>query len=215
MGSLSTRLFMDTASPFPLRYLCRLRYAQTKLYTTGASGVSGTENAFSLNSLYDPDITGVGHQPYGFDQVAALYSNYLVTAVDIQIRAVTPGGSNDMCILAALTGSAAVSLSGINVDAAVEKQGVITKPISASGINRNTVISLNGVRIASTLGLTEAQYRAELALYGAAVTASPTTPSVLRVNVASYDGTASETVTIQVVIIYHCEFYNRVVQSQS
>ncbi len=214
-GPTSTRVFFTNLTPFPPKYRCALRYAQTKTYTTGASGVSGTENAFSLNSLYDPDITGVGHQPYGFDQVASLYSKYLVMSCDVQIRAVTPGGGADMCILAAFTGSQAVSLSGITVDAATEKQGVITKSISSSGSNRNVVINLPAIPLPKSLGLTPVQYMAELGTYGAGVTASPSVQSILRVNVASYNGTASEEVTIQVVIIYHAEFYDRVVQSQS
>lgn len=35
-------------------------------------------HVFSCNGLYDPDITGVGHQPSGFDQVMALYDQYTV-----------------------------------------------------------------------------------------------------------------------------------------
>lgn len=33
---------------------------------------------FRLNSLFDPDLTGVGTQPVGFDQYAALYEKYRV-----------------------------------------------------------------------------------------------------------------------------------------
>lgn len=33
---------------------------------------------YSLNGLYDPDITGVGGQPTGFDQYMALYAKYTV-----------------------------------------------------------------------------------------------------------------------------------------
>lgn len=36
------------------------------------------EYIFSQNSIYDPDITGTGHQPRGRDQYTALYENYLV-----------------------------------------------------------------------------------------------------------------------------------------
>ena len=31
-----------------------------------------------MNSLFDPDQTGTGHQPYYFDQFAALYNRYTV-----------------------------------------------------------------------------------------------------------------------------------------
>jgi hypothetical protein len=36
-----------------------------------------------MNGLYDPDITGVGSQPVGFDQWMALYSRYTVLASNI------------------------------------------------------------------------------------------------------------------------------------
>lgn len=33
---------------------------------------------FSCNGVYDPDITGVGHQPRGFDQMIAMYDHCVV-----------------------------------------------------------------------------------------------------------------------------------------
>lgn len=38
----------------------------------------GSSYVFKLNSLHDPDATGVGHQPYGRDQWAAFYNKYYV-----------------------------------------------------------------------------------------------------------------------------------------
>ena len=31
-----------------------------------------------MNSLFDPDFTGTGHQPYYFDQFATIYQRYTV-----------------------------------------------------------------------------------------------------------------------------------------
>lgn len=41
---------------------------------------------FSANGLFDPDITGVGHQPRGFDQLMQLYDHYVVVGSKITIR---------------------------------------------------------------------------------------------------------------------------------
>lgn len=35
-------------------------------------------HVFSANGMYDPDVTGTGHQPYGFDQYMAQYDHYTV-----------------------------------------------------------------------------------------------------------------------------------------
>lgn len=43
-----------------------------------ASGAAG-DYVFSANGVYDPDVTGTGHQPRGFDQLTALYDSFVVT----------------------------------------------------------------------------------------------------------------------------------------
>ena len=46
---------------------------------------SATANIFRCNSLFDPDFTGVGHQPMGFDQMATLYRSYRVHHVSFKV----------------------------------------------------------------------------------------------------------------------------------
>lgn len=41
-------------------------------------------NTFSANGLYDPNITGAGHQPQGFDQFMVFYNHYEVIGAKIQ-----------------------------------------------------------------------------------------------------------------------------------
>jgi len=42
------------------------------------TGGLGAAVVFSMNGLYDVDISGAGHQPTGFDQFTLMYSQYLV-----------------------------------------------------------------------------------------------------------------------------------------
>jgi hypothetical protein len=62
---------------FPVRTVKKLRYS-TSLYIAGTSGVVAS-HVFSANGLFDPDITGTGHQPMGFDQMMLSYNHYAVT----------------------------------------------------------------------------------------------------------------------------------------
>lgn len=48
------------------------------------SGVALDTNIIRLNSLYDPDFSATGHQPAGFDNMAALYNRYRVDKVEIR-----------------------------------------------------------------------------------------------------------------------------------
>lgn len=50
------------------------------------SGAICDDNIMSLNSLYDPEYSRTGHQPYGFDQLAALYNRYRVDRVDVDLK---------------------------------------------------------------------------------------------------------------------------------
>lgn len=46
------------------------------------TGISGSY-IYTLNGLYDPDITGGGAQPTGFDEYMAMYNHYRVTKCSI------------------------------------------------------------------------------------------------------------------------------------
>lgn len=66
----------STNAPLPKSIVVRMRYvAQFSL-----NPALGTPTFYQLsaNGLYDPDITGGGHQPNGFDQMMALYNHYEV-----------------------------------------------------------------------------------------------------------------------------------------
>lgn len=51
------------------------------------TGIPGTiaEYFFSANGMYDPNITGVGHQPIGFDEISNFFDHYTVIYSKITI----------------------------------------------------------------------------------------------------------------------------------
>lgn len=68
------------------------RYCDYKTIDAGAGGTAGV-HVFSANGLYDPDITGIGHQPTGFDQVMALFDHYTVVGSKIRAEFVNGDGT--------------------------------------------------------------------------------------------------------------------------
>lgn len=74
---------------FPATLFTKHRYTDGLiLYTDNLTNRTGSEVAFSLNSLFKPQFTGSGHQPLGFDQLSAAYQIYRVYKVDVNVRVV-------------------------------------------------------------------------------------------------------------------------------
>lgn len=69
-------------APVPYRLSTKLRYSTTLALNPGLGSVPAV-HVLSANGLYDPDITGVGGQPRGFDQLMALYDHCVCTYTTI------------------------------------------------------------------------------------------------------------------------------------
>lgn len=190
------------------------RYAGVANLATGTAGVAGTEQVWNLTGLYDPDYTSSGHQPYGYDQMAALYARYIVMEVEVECRFLSIGGTSEvMCIYNPRPPGSFTTTSG-NPDTLTENPLIETKALSPSGVNRVVVIKRR-FKPWDLLGISKEQYLYELSDYAGAVSSNPTIMPVLAVNVASFDGTGSETTKCQTIITYTARWYSRITQSSS
>lgn len=80
--------------PQPNCHYAKLRYADSIILNSAAGTVD--KHIFSANGVYDPDITGVGHQPMGFDELAARYQDYTVDSATITCRYTSASASTDV-----------------------------------------------------------------------------------------------------------------------
>lgn len=116
-------------TPFPARKTCNLIYAETgQLLDSEAGGL--VEQKYRSNSLYDPDLTGVGGQPYYFDQICsdtAPYYRYRVTGVTVDIKIRGDGSSTGVF------GLGAYSVNDVESIANLVEQGGITVNIDKDG----------------------------------------------------------------------------------
>lgn len=67
---------------FPKKMLVTMRYATSIRLTQAIAGVP-VSYQFNANSIYDPDRSGGGHQPYTHDEYQQLYEKYMVTGAKI------------------------------------------------------------------------------------------------------------------------------------
>ncbi len=70
-------------SPMPLRFASKMKYYTTVSINPSVGTVA--KHVFAANGLYDPDITGGGHQPRIFDEMMALYNHYTVVGSRIKV----------------------------------------------------------------------------------------------------------------------------------
>jgi len=93
---------------FPARMTVTLPYILSGRVNPGI--VAFNDQVFRLNSVFDPDATGVGHQPRGFDQWSLVYNQYRVSRCDVNvlIRQRASHGIN----VRAIANNAAASLAG-------------------------------------------------------------------------------------------------------
>lgn len=79
---------------FPQKLSVRMKYGDSFTIGTITAGTAWY-NVFRTNSIFDPDVTGIGHQPRYHDQLAALYAFYYVkkTSIKVTFHPSTDSGS--------------------------------------------------------------------------------------------------------------------------
>jgi len=125
--------------PFGKSRTCKLRYSET-LTINPALGTAGTYT-FSANGLYDPNISGSGHQPYGFDQLCALYNHYYVTGARCRVTLIN--NPADTFFTIGLKLCDATTLNTSNPEYLLEQPGFRKRILSNSTALARNIVSSN------------------------------------------------------------------------
>ena len=190
--------------PVAPRTIVRMKYAGQQLISTG---VVPAHYIFNLNSLYDPDRSGTGHQPYGFDTYTTLYNRYRVFAMSYRIELVSPGSTAQQLIVGATNHAASLT----NAELASESPGFRTK--WAQGGVKSALIT-GKVYLPKLAGQTSAQYKAG-EKYAATISGSPSELMCLHVVLKDAGVAGITACNLSVVLMYHAEWFDPVELSQS
>jgi len=188
MGTVNRAL-----QPIPQRYVCKMKYADD--VTTDGLG----SFRFNLNSLFDPNRSGLGHQPYGFDQLAALYNRYRVVSCGWRV-------TSPQSVSVRQVGTLPANESTVAIASFAElKENPRAKYVTQMPGGNIQLVS-GKVFIPSLMGRTKAQYMAD-DRYQADTGASPVELAVLNIYVASETG-ALVAGNLNVLLEYTVEFFD-------
>lgn len=185
-------------SPIPQRYITKMKYSQT--ITTGATFAN---YAMNLNSVYDPDQTGVltGHQAYGFDQLAALYNRYRVIACGWRLN-LAVGSATVPVIMTAMPANTVVTAStGSEIRENPRSKYITQNPGASSAILKGKSY------IPSLVGRSKAQYMAD-DRYQSEVTGNPAEQAILNIQTWTGSDAYAPGVQVQVLLEYTVEFFD-------
>lgn len=181
-------------APVAQRYITKMKYSD--VFTLSSS--NGWNYYFNINSLWDPNRTGVGHQPYGFDQLAGLYNRYRVISTSYVVSGYA-GGS--VIRMAVLPSNEVVIPSTMSY--------ICENPRAKFAIQipgGNTKLLTGKVYIPSLVGRNKTQYMAD-DRYQAQVDASPGELALLGV-FASDIGDVTTTVQCTITMEFTVEFFD-------
>lgn len=189
--------------PIPARYICRMKYAET--LTTNVGG----QYVINLNSIYDPERTGGGHQPYGFDYLANLFNRYRVISTSWRINMPAGTGANPITWAAMPSNDNGITWTAFSEVAENPRAKYITQNPGAG------CVYLNGRSyLPALMGRTRTQYMAD-DKYEATVAANPTENALLYIQSFNSSGVPVGAVTFNIVLEFVVEWFDvkRLLQS--
>lgn len=134
----SRNFIKTTHLPFGQSQKVRHRYLENlQLSTTlGAPNVY----TFQVNSLYDPNLTGSGHQPLGRDQMAAIFQTYCVIGAKVRFKCWNRDADEFMGIGLYLSETSTSPLGTLSVQGLIEQGAMTYRILPPGGIGPNPTV---------------------------------------------------------------------------
>lgn len=174
-------------------------YYENGLTITGTTGAIGNY-FFRANDAFDPNQTGTGHQPMGFDQMMLLFEQFYVLRAHMRVRFSNTGNNT------AVAGVALTPDTTSIVPESSQEQGLLrSRMLMKSGeTGDHQVINLT-CDTPTYFGVRRQPYIAS-SLYQGTAGNVPTELCYFKLFIYSLDATSTATVTFDVTITYDVFF---------
>lgn len=186
---------------FPASITKRLRYSTTFALSSTSGAITSTQ-VFRANDLFDPDFTGTGHQPMGFDQLMVWYNHFCVRTARIVLVAKCTSGSSPTVCLRVDADSTPLTV----IDRIVELGGCVTECLEvkgAYGANKRLSMSLD---IAKLQGISKSAMTADANLRGTAAS-SPAEVSYFHITLWDTVGLTTGSCEVDVILEQTATFF--------
>jgi len=203
-ASTYTNVVPFGSAPVARRTIVKLKYAD-ELTTTIATLVTTTQQ-WRMNSIFDPDYTNVGHQPYGRDTLALLYTRYRVFRFGWDIK---------YCGTSAAAIAVVVPQNGNTAPSSITAAGEM--PLAQTGVlpfqGGSTLHFRGSVYLPMITGTPPVEYKSD-DRYSAAMTTNPT-EELLHSQMVHNTSAGTIIITSIIQLTYWVELFDPIVLGQS
>lgn len=191
-------------------FFTKHRYIDTiTLNSEAVAGLMGSCHFFRLNSLYDTDMTGVGHQASGFYQIAQMYQRYTVYGVSVRLSIGNCVDANTILGYWIHPSSMSLTMTGMDPKRVGESPGQgATFSQTDGGISAWRTVDLGYTNIATVQGRTMSQLLAE-DNFSADQTSNPVTTPYLQLSAGSITAVALRSLSVRIEMVFHTRWTQR------
>jgi hypothetical protein len=190
--------------------MARHTYSEFNSRTAALLNIFGTEVVYRLNSLYDPNFSGIGTYPADYLEMKNLYASYFVHAVNIDVSFVNP--SSDGLVVGAMVtpSSSATTLASMTLNEADSCPNSDIRFLNNTGMQsvriqrRFTIAQIEGLKPAEVAGNSN---------YRSAIGTNPALTPWLRVAISNDGASAQPTCGVFVRLSFEAEWYDRIAQT--
>lgn len=196
---------VSRSSAVPDRMFSRLKYVAAHEVAFSAFGLPAVHQ-YRTHSLFDPDFTGVGHQPLSFDQYSSIYNRYRVYGVKYRCTFACLDTANQADVFVLIR----PNLTTPTVLETILEHPYTKKAVIAPEGSGGSIKTISGyVSNPKILGVSKQRYRND-DQFQALVGANPLSAGpLITFGIASPRASLGTSAILRLELTYYCEFFDR------
>lgn len=207
-GAPVARLFRSIPAGNMLapKAMTKLRYADIQLRSSSVSDAGLYQ--YRLNGPFDPDASGTGVQPPGYDNISGMYQSYRVLWAKYKVQVLWVSGLNQISAIWTATNASAPN----TLQSALSQTDA--ECLCAATTSAGQTVLKKYISMAKAFGVEPAEVETD-SDYGSLASTVPVRQAYLNIYTGNASGTTSSTCHVVVQLTYGVEWHNPVTQNMN